>query len=106
MIVRAIAVILVLELVACGYLFVQRAARPVPMLPEKTLMNPLFAERLRLDAPGRSAAGTGLLQSCGTLLSTGIKTDARESAGGEPHRLLPGANGPDCAKQRNLPGTE
>ncbi|MEQ8637200.1 DUF1559 domain-containing protein [Gimesia maris] len=47
MIVRAIAVILVLELVACGYLFVQRAARPVPMLPEKTLMNPLFAEDIQ-----------------------------------------------------------
>ncbi|WP_339685094.1 tetratricopeptide repeat protein [Gimesia maris] len=47
MIVRAIAVMLVLELVACGYLFVQRAARPVPVLPEKTLMNPLFAEDIQ-----------------------------------------------------------
>lgn len=47
MIVRAITVILVLELFACGYLFVQRATRPVPVLPEKTLMNPLFAEDLQ-----------------------------------------------------------
>lgn len=47
MIVRAIAVVLVLELVACGYLLVQRANRPVPLLPEKTQMNPLFAEDIQ-----------------------------------------------------------
>ncbi|QDT88496.1 tetratricopeptide repeat protein [Gimesia algae] len=47
MILRAIALILVMELFACAYLFIQRAARPAPMLPDKTLMNPLFAEDIQ-----------------------------------------------------------
>ncbi|HBL43476.1 tetratricopeptide repeat protein [Gimesia sp.] len=47
MIVRAIAVILLIEVLVCGYLFVQRAARPAPVLPETTLMNPLFAEDIQ-----------------------------------------------------------
>tara|TARA_R110002049_G_scaffold27555_6_gene94932 strand:- start:217 stop:1182 length:966 start_codon:yes stop_codon:yes gene_type:complete len=47
MIVRLIAIVLVLELVACGYLFVQRASRPEPVLPEQSLMNPLFAEDIQ-----------------------------------------------------------
>ncbi|WP_417390632.1 tetratricopeptide repeat protein [Gimesia sp.] len=47
MIVRAIAVILLIEVLICGYLFVQRAARPAPVLPEETLMNPLFAEDIQ-----------------------------------------------------------
>ncbi|MCA9007508.1 MAG: tetratricopeptide repeat protein [Planctomycetaceae bacterium] len=47
MIVRLIAIVLVLELIACGYLFVQRASRPEPVLPEQALMNPLFAEDIQ-----------------------------------------------------------